>query len=60
MSNGEEEARRKIIIDNGLIQMAAECSTMAARGELSREQLDAMVELDQDWMQRTKRVMGRE
>jgi hypothetical protein len=47
----------KIIIDSGLIQTAAECIGMAARGELSHEQIEAMIELDKEWLRRTKSVM---
>ena len=60
MSNGEEEARRrKIIIDGSVAEMAARNIGATMSGELSIEQVNEMIALDEDWLAKTKACMER-
>lgn len=54
MSNGSEEERRrrKIIIDSQVAAAAMAGIAALGRGELSPAQVDALIELDQEYLDR--------
>lgn len=53
----EEECRRKkIIADSQVAATAARGIGMAQRGELSLEQLQKLIDLDEEWLQRTATI----
>lgn len=57
MSNGsEEERRRKIIIDSQVASAAMAGIAALGRGELSDAQVAALIELDQEYLEKCEGI----
>ena len=52
----EEEERRKVIVDSQVAGAAARGIALTQQGQLTREQLRAMIELDEEYLSRLEGI----
>lgn len=60
MSNGDSDRRRKIIIDSEVASAALEDQRRCLRGEYTPKQEQALIALDEEWLERRRAIIGEE